>query len=205
MEVLIIGAGNMGRGIATRALAGGHRVRIADRQPEQAEALATDLGGDATAVELDGPGTADLVVLAVPYPADRELAAQLAGDLVGRVVVDIANPVDFTTFDDLATPPGTSAGEEVARVAPGARVVKAFNTTFASNLAAGGPMDVFIAADDAPAAETVAELSGGAGLRPVIVGGLKHARALEGFQLLHMRVQDQIDGGWSTSLTMAGT
>jgi hypothetical protein len=202
MDVLIVGAGTMGRGIATRALAGGHRVRVADREPEHAEAVAADLHGDVSAVELDGPGDAEVVVLAVPYPADRELAGRWAGELAGKVVVDIANPVDFSTLDDLATPPDTSAGEEVARAAPEAKVVKAFNTTFAGNLAAGKRLDVFIATDDEQAGAAVAGLVADSGLRPVAVGGLKHARALEAFQLLHMKVQDQIGGQWRTSLTM---
>lgn len=200
--MLVVGAGNMGRAVATRALAGGHRVRIADRERERAQAVAEDLAGDVAAVELDGPGQADVVVLALPYPADREIAAQWADALAGTTVVDVANPVDFSSFDDVVTPPGTSAAEQVARAAPQARVVKAFNTTFAGNLAGDTPLDVFIAADDELAAERVATLATDGGLRPIRVGGLKHARALEAFQLLHMKVQDQIGGGFRTSLTM---
>lgn len=202
MDVLIVGAGTMARGIAIRLLAGGHRVRLADRRPERVEALAAELGRGVTGGGLAGPGTADVVVLAVPYPADREIAAAWSDHLAGRVVVDIANPVDFSTLDDLTTPAGTSAAEEVARAAPAASVVKAFNTTFAANLAAGRPLDVFVAGDDARARDVVAALAADGGLRPLILGGLKHARALEAFQLLHMRVQNQIDGGWTTSLTL---
>jgi predicted dinucleotide-binding enzyme len=202
VEVLIVGAGNMGRAVATRALAGGHRVRIADREPERARAVVEELDGDVAAVELDGPGRADVVVLAVPYPADREIAARWADALAGTTVVDVTNPVDFSTLDDLVTPPGTSAAEQVARAAPRARVVKAFNTTFAGNLAGDRPLDVFIAADDDLAAAHVATLAADGGLRPIRVGGLKHARALEAFQLLHMKVQDQIGGRFRTSLTM---
>ncbi|MDN3239268.1 NADPH-dependent F420 reductase [Glycomyces tritici] len=87
--------------------------------------------------------------------------------------------------------------------APGARVVKAFNTTFASRLANTGRLDVFIAGDDGDARKTVAALCTDADLRPIDVGGLKHAATLEAMQLLHMKVQGEIDGNWATALAFA--
>ncbi|HEY3503551.1 MAG TPA: NAD(P)-binding domain-containing protein [Actinocatenispora sp.] len=204
MEVLIVGAGAMARGIGTRLLAGGHQLRIAARNHDQARTLAAELDGDATGEALGTPmGAASVVILTLPYPASRMVAEQYAGELVGRVLVDIANPVNHGTFDDLVTPPGTSAAEEVARAASGAKVVKAFNTTFAGRLAAGGQLDVFLAGDDDYARETVAALAADGGMRPIQVGGLKHAYTLEAFQLLCMKVQDQIDGNWATSLELA--
>ena len=90
---------------------------------------------------------ADIVVLAVKYPGTKDFAAQHAAELVGKTVIDIANPADFSTFDPL-TSPGTSAAEELAAEIPQANVVKAFNTTFAGNLltgqAYGEPLDVFV-------------------------------------------------------------
>jgi 8-hydroxy-5-deazaflavin:NADPH oxidoreductase len=81
--------------------------------------------------------------------------------------LDISNPVDFATFNSLATAPGTSAAEEMARANPDARVVKAFNTTFARTLIADEmarqPLDVFIAGDDEQAKAQVAELVRGGG------------------------------------------
>lgn len=204
MDILIVGAGNMARGLAMRFLAGGHPVHIADRDPQKARRLAADLNADATGESLDdGPGDARVVILAVPYPANKEIAEAWRDRLRGKLVVDISNPVDFATFDDLATPAGMSAAEEVAAAAPEARVVKAFNTTFAGNLAGGAPMDVFIAGDDESARREIAEIASDSGLRPVSVGGLKHARELEGFQLLHMKAQEQIDGRFSTAIGFA--
>ena len=72
MKVTIIGAGNMGRGIGMRAVAGGHDVEVIDRNPEDAQALAAELGGGSTAVEPGGPIGGDLVVLALYYASIAE-------------------------------------------------------------------------------------------------------------------------------------
>jgi len=119
-------------------------------------------------------------------------------------VVDISNPVDVATFDSLVVPSGTSAAEQIAAAAPGARVVKAFNTTFAGNLVAGEagglPLDVFIAGDDAEAKQAVADLAASGGLRPVDAGPLRRARELEGFQFLHMTLQQGLGTNWSSAI-----
>src|SRR5215217_6770581 len=130
MDITIIGAGNMGRGIGHRMVAGGHSVTIVDRDLEEAERLAEELRGAAeggVTVEAAGPGTepgGEVVILAVYYPGNLEIARDLGEGLAGKVVVDISNPLN-ETFDGLATAPGTSAAEEVASTAAsGARVVK---------------------------------------------------------------------------------
>jgi predicted dinucleotide-binding enzyme len=105
MKVTIVGAG-MGRGIGTRAVAGGHDVEIADRDPEQARALAEELGGSATAVGPDDPVGGEVVVFAVYYPGIKDAVREYADRLAGKVVVDITNPINAETFDDLATPSG---------------------------------------------------------------------------------------------------
>jgi predicted dinucleotide-binding enzyme len=99
-----------------------------------------------------------IVVLAVPFDATKELVSGYGDALDGRIVIDITNPTDFTTFDSLVVGSGSSAAEEIAeRAHPGATVVKAFNTTFAGTLAAGEvagqPLDVFIASDSPDARE----------------------------------------------------
>ncbi|MEU5099201.1 NAD(P)-binding domain-containing protein [Streptomyces sp. NPDC020996] len=211
MQVFIVGTGNMAGGIGTRALAGGHSVRLIGRDPAGARELAGELGrrvpgGDAAAAEADAVGEADVVVLAVPFEAAKEVVASYGQRLAGKTVVDISNPVDFSTFDSLTVPAGSSAAEEIAAAAvPGVDVVKAFNTTFAGTLVAGEvagiPLDVFIAGDDADARARVAELASSGGLNPVDVGGLHHARELEGFQLLHMALQTRPEGhGWMSGI-----
>ncbi|MER6356732.1 NAD(P)-binding domain-containing protein [Streptomyces sp. NPDC001634] len=211
MQVFIVGTGNMGGGIATRALVGRHAVRLIGRDPARAQELAETLGGRVPGADVDvadaaAVGDADVVVLAVPFDSAKEVVASYGEKLAGTTVVDISNPVDFTTFDSLTVPPGTSAAEQIAAAAaPGAHVVKAFNTTFAGTLVAGEvdgvPLDVFIAGDDQASRERVAELASSGGLNPIDVGGLHHARELEGIQLLHMALQTRPDGpGWMSTL-----
>ena len=130
------------------------------------------------------------------YPETLEIARELGESLAGKVVVDISNPFN-ETYDGLATEPGTSAAEEVAAALPaGARVVKAFNTTFSSTLVegqvAGQPLDVFIAADDEGVKETVAHLVRDGGLRAIDVGPLERARQLEGLGFLGITLQQPL-------------
>ncbi len=112
--------------------------------------------------------------------------------------------VDFATFDSLVVPPGTSAAEQIAAAAPDARVVKACSTAFAGTLVAGqaggAPLDVFIAGDDAEAKQAVADVAAAGGLRPIDAGPLRRARELEGFQFLHMTLQQTLGTGWSSAI-----
>lgn len=220
MQIIIIGAGNMARGIATRALAGGHDVTILAKDDLKAAQLADDLRAQAVGEGVVGASAsasasgdsaidaADVVVLAVPFAAAKQLVSDYGARLDGKIVIDISNPVN-AALDALVVEPGTSAAEEIAWLAtPGARIVKAFNTTFAGTLPAGSvggePLDVFIAADDESARKQVAELVASGGLNPVDVGALKHARGLEGFQLLHMALQLGDAGyGWMSGIRIA--
>lgn len=207
MKVTIVGAGNMGRGIGTRMVAGGHEVEILDRDPEQARELAGELGGGATALDADAAFGGEVVVLAVYYPAIKEAVRQYADRLAGKVVVDITNPVDTETWDRLATEPGSSSAEEVAGLVPaGTQVVKAFNTTFAPTLvageAAGQQLDVLIAGDDGAAKEKVAQLVRDAGLRPIDVGPLARAQQLEQLGFLHISVQQPLELGFASAIKL---
>jgi predicted dinucleotide-binding enzyme len=150
----------------------------------------------------------DVVVLAVWYGTNIEIAKQLGRKLAGKVVVDIANPLN-STFDGLATAPDSSSAEDLARVvAPGAKVVKAFNTTYAGTLVAGQvdgrPLDVFIAGDDAEAKEKVAQLVRDGGMRPVDTGPLSRARQIEGMQLLHIVTQPTLGTNWGSAIKILG-
>ena len=136
MDITIIGTGNMARGIATRALAGGNRVTLLGTSIEKAQALADELSGDVRAGQVGDPLPGDVVVLAVWYQAVDDVLRRYEGELDGKVVVDITNPVDTETYAPLSIEAGSVAQEIAARV-PGAKVVKAFNTTFAGTLVEG--------------------------------------------------------------------
>jgi len=217
MIVTIVGAGRLAEGIAVRVLAGGHRLRLTDSEPGKADALAADLaarasGPDAGASLLsvakvgEGIAGADVVVLALPYPEGRTVAREQGAALAGVTVVDTCNPVDFSTFDALLTSPGMSAAEEIADANPGARVVKAFNTTFVTVLVAGWvggqSVDVFLAGDDPQAKSQVAELVRDGGLRPIDTGPLRRARELEAFQFLHMTLQGPLGLDWASAIKL---
>jgi hypothetical protein len=207
MKITIVGAGNMGRGIGMRAIAGGHEVEIVDRDPAEARRLADELGGSATALEPDAPFGGEVVVLAVYYPGIKEAAQQYRDRLAGKVVVDITNPVDTQTWDRLATELGSSSAEELAQVVPeGTPVVKAFNTTFAGTLVEGEvdgqPLDVLIAGDDEAAKQKISQLVSDGGLRPIDVGPLTRAQQLEHLGLLHISLQQPRELGFGSTIKL---
>jgi 8-hydroxy-5-deazaflavin:NADPH oxidoreductase len=207
MKITIIGAGNMGRAIGTRAIAGGHEVEIVDRDPAEAQKLAGDLGGSATALQPEAPFDGEVVVFALYYPGIKDAVRQYADRLAGKVVVDITNPVNTETWDSLATPPGTSSAEEVQQLVPqGTPVVKAFNTTFAPTVVAGEvagqQLDVLIAGDDDEAKRKVSQLVSDAGLRPLDVGPLHRAQQLEHLGLLHISLQQPLELGFASAVKL---
>ena len=213
MNVTIIGAGNMGRGIGTRAVAGGHSVTFVDANPEVAEKAAADLkaaakkGATVSAANLDAE-LGDVVVLAVWYGTNIEIAKQLGAKLAGKVVVDIANPLN-ATYDGLATAPDSSSAEDLAKVvAAGAKVVKAFNTTFAGTLiageVAGQKLDVFISGDDADAKARVSQLVTDGGMRAIDAGPLHRARQIESMQLLQIVLQGTLGTNWGSTIKIFG-
>ncbi len=211
MKVTIIGAGNMGRGIGRRVVAGGNDVEIVDRDPEEARSLAGELqasaqkGASAPAVEPGAPLEGEVVVLALYYGSLEEAVGQYEEELRGKIVVEISNPIDLESFDRLATPPDSSAAEEVAKLLPeGTRVVKAFNTTFAGTLVEGRvadqPLDVLIAGDDDEAKKKVASLAEAGGLRAIDAGPLRVARQLEHAGFLHIALQERLGTGYGSAL-----
>jgi NADPH-dependent F420 reductase len=200
----------MGRGIGTRAAAGGHSVTFVDRDPESAEQTAAEVkafakqGAEISTAKLDTVKFGDVVVLAVAYGATLDLAKQLGNKLAGKVVVDIANPLN-STYDGLATASDSSSAEDLAKaIASGAKVVKAFNTTYAGTLlageVAGQPLDVFITGDDVDAKAKVAQIVTDGGMRAIDAGPLSRARQLEGIQFLHITLQSTLGTNWGSAL-----
>jgi 8-hydroxy-5-deazaflavin:NADPH oxidoreductase len=203
MDVTIIGTGNMARGVGSRVLAGGHGLTVVGKDRERAEEVAGELDGDVTTAVTGDPVEGDVVVLAVYYDDARGAVEQYRDQLAGKTVVDITNPVN-DSFDGLVVPADSSATGELARLAPDANFIKAFNTTFANTLrggeVGGQALDVFLAGDDADAKEQVATIVRDGGLNPLGAGGLRRARELEGLGLLHMRLQEPLGTGFASAV-----
>ena len=203
MDITVIGTGNMARGIATRLLAGGHGVTLLGTTQGKAQALAGELPGEARTGTVGDPLAGDVIVLAVWYPVVADVLGRYGSQLDGKIVVDITNPLDVDAFEPI-TPEAGSGAQETAATAPGARVVKAFNTTFAGTLlegqVSGQPLDVFIASDDDEAKAIVSRLASDGGLRPVDAGPLRRARELEALGYLHMAVQQNLGSGFGSTI-----
>jgi predicted dinucleotide-binding enzyme len=158
-------------------------VTFGTRDAAKGEQAAAAIGkGVRVASVREAAARADVVVLAVPY-AQAANAIREAGGLADKIVVDITNP---PTADYMGLTIGhtTSAAEEIQKLVPRAKVVKAFNTVFAQVLAAGSriggkPVSVFIAGDDEAATKAVGDIVARAGFEAVQVGALKFARYLE--------------------------
>ncbi len=208
MNITIIGTGNMGRGIGTLLVKGGHQLTLINKAKAHAALLADELrklAAPSASVRVGSYDEGihdDIVILAVWYPVNLSVAQKLADQLAGKLVIDIANPLN-ETFDGLASQPGSSSAEELAGALPNSRVVKAFNTTFAGTLVrgevSGQALDVFIAGDDADAKAKVADLIVSGGLHPVDVGPLQRAQQLEGLGFLGISLQQPHDLGFMSA------
>jgi hypothetical protein len=206
MTVAVIGTGNMGSGIAKLLASKGVQVAIGDRDPAKASTIAQEIGGDAqgggiaAAVKL-----ADVVILAVWYQHFEE-AVRAAGDLTGKILVDISNPVT-DDFKGLRVGLTTSAAEELRALVPHAKVVKAFNTVFADLMPAevrkgrAAPVQVFVAGDDEAAKKAVSEIAAKCGFEPVDSGPLSNARFLE--PVGEMNIWFGFFLGWGTNAAPA--
>jgi predicted dinucleotide-binding enzyme len=202
MQIAIIGAGNVGRALATSLTRAGHDVTVAATNPEHATAAAAQAGARAATTSAEAVSDAELVVLAVPAPALEGLAAEIGEELNGKVVVDVSNrPTPGTNG---AT---TSIAEELSEMLPRATVVKAFNTAFASRMAqpvvAGIAPDGFVAADDDSAKQRVLGVVESLGFRPVDAGSLAAARTLEGMAWLNIQ-RNMAGGSWQDAWVLVG-
>jgi predicted dinucleotide-binding enzyme len=188
-HVSIIGTGNMGSALSGLVTKGGNTVETFNTS------------------DTDKPVTGEVVILAVYYGAVREVLAQRADQLAGKIVVDITNPVNVETFDGLVVAPDSSAAAEIAAALPSSKVLKAFNTNFAATLASGkvgtDTTTVLIAGDDADAKALLAGIVTAAGLRAVDTGGLKRARELEALGFLQITLAATEKISWTGGFAVA--
>ncbi len=198
MKVSIIGAGNVGRALATSITRAGHDVTIAARRIENARAAAHDTGATPAESNAAAVNDADLVILAVPFTSAAEVADEIREGVVGKPVVDVTNPLK-ADYSGLATD-GSSAAEELQDRLPDAKVLKAFNTIFASNQAnPNAEIDGFVAGDDGEAKQQVIGLVESMGFTPLDVGPLSASRFLEGMAFINIGLNAQNGWGWTSA------
>ncbi|MGH2806142.1 MAG: NADPH-dependent F420 reductase [Actinomycetota bacterium] len=206
MRVAILGAGNVGSAVARAARNTGNDVIVAAKTNEKLEGLADDLGIETTTANTDAVKNADVVVLAVPFDAAEEVTGEIADVVAGTIVIDVMNPLK-DDLSGLATGERSSA-EVVQERLPGAKVVKAFNTVFASNQADptvdGTQLDGFVAGDDPDAKKHVSYLLEEIGFRPIDVGPLSRARFLEGMALLNIALNATNGWSWQSGWKLVG-
>jgi predicted dinucleotide-binding enzyme len=194
MKIGILGTGDVGKAIGKGFVTLGHDVKMGarDARNEKAQAWAKEMGPRASAGTFADAATfGEVVVLATLGSANAEvIAAAGADNLRGKVLIDTTNPLDYSK----GRPPGLllagndSGGEQAQRLAPAARVVKAFNIVgnplmFKPSLP-GGPPDMFFCGNDDAAKAQVAEILTAFGWQPADIGGIEGSRYLEGMCLV---------------------
>jgi 8-hydroxy-5-deazaflavin:NADPH oxidoreductase len=193
MEIGVIGAGNVGGTLGRRWAQAGHTVVFGVREPNDAKVrtLLASAGANARAGRVEEVTTASaVVVLTVPWEAAHD-AVRNAGDLTGKVLVDATNPVALGLEglqQGLLVGHTTSAAEQVATWARGARVVKAFNTTGFGNMHdpryGSQAATMFLCGDDTEAKAVVTQLGEELGFEMLDAGPLRIARLLEPLAML---------------------
>jgi 8-hydroxy-5-deazaflavin:NADPH oxidoreductase len=193
MIIGVIGSGSVGTALRNLFERAGHDVFLGSRQPSV---------DDRSVSVLEAAQRGQMVVMAVPYSAARQILRDIAATLVGKIVIDPMNPLN-ADWSPLLLGQENSAGEETQRLLPGARVVKAFNTVFADVMSAerlqraGQRASTFIASDDGEAADAVAVVAQSAGFAPIRVGGLSASRYLEA--MAHLNIGIAIGQGGGTN------
>ena len=189
VKIGILGAGNIGGNLGKGWAAAGHEVvfGVRDPQGDKTQAVSAAAGANARAGSVrEAADFGEVVALAVPWAAVSETLAE-AGDLGGKVLIDCTN-----RMGPVAPGSAASAGEDVARLAPSARVVKAFNTAGYENLAdpryGALVATAFIAGDDEQAKATVTRLAQDLGFEVEDAGPLANAALLESLTRLWIQL-----------------
>jgi NADPH-dependent F420 reductase len=205
--IAIIGATvNMGSAIARSIAKGPYRLLLKASKQDELDALVNDIQSKNPSAEVESAicpteasWEADIIILAVPYEAEKNIAPQIKDVASQKIVISIANPLN-QNYDGLITAPGTSAAEELQKLLANSKIVKAFNTTFAADFSApvinGAQVDAFVAGNDEEALQTVSELVATAGFNPIIAGDLSVSRTLENMQLLLIQLGMKNNYNW---------
>ena len=178
MRIGIIGTGKVGSALAKGFSKGGHELRMGSRSPQEAK-LKTGLMTDEPRSVVEW---SELTALAVPYSAKEEMIRSIGPETFkDKILLDVTNAL-ISGFE-LAIGFSTSSAEEIAKMVPKAKVVKAFNTVFAPNQSVGNiggqRLTLFVASDDPKSKDVVMRLGEEIGFESVDAGPLKAARYLE--------------------------
>jgi predicted dinucleotide-binding enzyme len=180
LKIAIIGKGNVGKALGDGLKRSGHEVRFGHRNPKEPVQEA-----------------AETIILAVPYRATRDTVKKIGSAADGKVLIDVTNALNRD--GSLAVGFTTSAAEELQKLLPKSRVVKAFNTVFSQNQGTGRvgkeQLTAFIAGDDRTAKQIVMELSRDIGFEPADVGPLKSARYLEPMAVMIIELAYNLEMG----------
>ena len=205
--IAVIGAsGNMGSAISKSLSKGNYRLILCSDEAGKVESVVNEIKNSNPSADVEALGCsaeasweADIIIVAVPYAAEREVAERIKDFANQKIVISISNPLN-QTFNGLVTAPDTSAAEELQKLLPNSKVVKAFNTTFAADFAApvidGKQVDAFIAGNNEEALQIVSELVSTAGFNPIVAGDLSVSRTLEGMQLLLIQLGMKYNYNW---------
>lgn len=181
MRIAVIGAGHVGAALGLGWARAGHEVIFGVRNPRDSDVLLLLDGKNATATSvLDAAKRGEVVALAVPWNSVPEVIGEIQPELRGKILIDCTNPAKaWPMVDHLAG----SGGEQVAKLTPEAKVIKAFNTTGFENMQdpkyPEGAATMFYAGDDAAGKNVVFGLIRDLGFDPVDAGQLAQSHALE--------------------------
>ena len=184
MKIAIIGKGNVGRNLGTLCEAAGHIVVY---------------GGRDNLAQVVTSG--DMLILAIPYTSVKSIKPTIENSITNKILIDATNALkeDWSPLEE--TGESKSAGEEIQRLFPNAKVVKAFNTVFADNMVKEHMKDqltTFVAGDDEKACTQVVDLASSIGMYPVLTGPLLTARYLEA--VAHLNIQLAVGMGHGTRI-----
>lgn len=184
MKIGIIGSGSLGSELARRIAAAGHDVVMTAENPDDAGKIVKQIGPKVRVVPLSEVAK-EVELLIAGTPGDLQVKAlKSAGDLKGKIVIDITNPLkpDYSGFTVGLT---NSFAEELAKALPGTKIVKVFNTTFAQVFVEGPDFGkgvraaAFFCGDDDAAKKTARALIESMGFDAIDAGPLVNARYLE--------------------------
>jgi NADPH-dependent F420 reductase len=209
LRIGMIGAGNVGGSLGARLSTSGFPVKFGLKDDKDRAALLGKCAKDATTgTPEEAAAFGDVVFLAVPGSVALDVARSLAKHLEGKVVVDCNNPLTWKDGPVWNPPAEGSLAAAIAKAAPGARVLKAFNTFGAEHHAnpnvTGSPANVFYAGDDADAKAKLAEVASRAGFRPIDSGPLRNAAVLENVAMLWIHLAMVGGHGRNVALDLRG-